>query len=185
MGDAISDQELRRRLLAFNSVVPPITGSTRKLLLKKLANLESNVTTKNVTSKIMPPPKPKAPSNGTNESIVISSVECSKPSQHITFNRTESPRKSARRNRRVLDPYDTSDSEVDASSLGRSILPANPYITSSSPKSNEISLMNVSNKVQYIDEPNDNGLVYSSSSGTYISLNYVYFFKVFKLVIYN
>lgn len=183
MGDAMSDQELRRRLLAFNSVVPPITGSTRKLLLKKLANLESSVTIKHATSKIMPPPKPKAPSNGTNESIVISSsVEGSKPSQHIKFHRTESPRKSTRRNRRVLDPYDTSDSEVDASSLGRSILPANPYITSSSPKSNETSLMNVSNKVQFRDEANDNQFVYSSSPGIYI---YIYFIKIclyFKII---
>lgn len=168
MGDAISDQELRRRLSAFNSVVPPITGSTRKLLLKKLANFENSVTTKNATSKIMPPPKPKAPFNGTNESIVISSsVEGSKPSQHITFNRTGSPRKSTRRNRRVPDPYDTSDSEVDAISLGRSILPTNPYITSSSPKSNETSLMNVSNKMQYMDEANESKLAYSSSPGIF------------------
>lgn len=164
MGDSISDLELRRRLLAFNPVVPPITGSTRKLLLKKLANLESGATSENATSKIMPPPKSKAPSNGTNESIIISSsAEGSKPSQHITFNRTDSPRKSARRNRRPLDSYDTSDSEVDAGSLERSILPANPYITSSSPKSNETSLMNVSNKTTFTAETNDNDLAYSSS----------------------
>jgi len=40
MGESISDQELRRRLSTFNTVVPPVTNSTRKLLLKKLADLE-------------------------------------------------------------------------------------------------------------------------------------------------
>lgn len=42
MGESISDQELRRRLLAFNTVVPPVTKSTRSLLLRKLAHLESS-----------------------------------------------------------------------------------------------------------------------------------------------
>lgn len=42
MGDIISDQELRRRLLTFNTVVPPVTNSTRRLLLKKLAVLENS-----------------------------------------------------------------------------------------------------------------------------------------------
>lgn len=42
MGESISDQELRRRLLTFNTVVPPVTNSTRRLLLKKLADLESH-----------------------------------------------------------------------------------------------------------------------------------------------
>jgi len=41
MGESISDQELRRRLLTFNTVVPPVTNSTRRLLLKKLADLEN------------------------------------------------------------------------------------------------------------------------------------------------
>lgn len=41
MGESISDQELRRRLLVFNTVVPPVTNSTRRLLLKKLTDLES------------------------------------------------------------------------------------------------------------------------------------------------
>ncbi|XP_001952027.2 inner nuclear membrane protein Man1 isoform X1 [Acyrthosiphon pisum] len=41
MGESISDQELRRRLLTFNTVVPPVTDSTRRLLMRKLADLES------------------------------------------------------------------------------------------------------------------------------------------------
>jgi len=41
MGESISDQELRRRLLTFNTVVPPVTNSTRRLLVRKLADLES------------------------------------------------------------------------------------------------------------------------------------------------
>lgn len=41
MGESITDQELRRRLLTFNTVVPPVTNSTRRLLVKKLADLES------------------------------------------------------------------------------------------------------------------------------------------------
>jgi len=144
MGEPISDQELRRRLLAFNTVVPPVTVSTRKLLLKKLAKLESNSTQKESVSKSMPPPK--APTNGTNESVMISSsMDIRKPSQHIVFDHIDSPRKSTRFRRIALDTYDTSDSEVDTGSLGHSIQPANPYIVSSSPKSNETSLMNVSN----------------------------------------
>lgn len=35
------DQDLRRRLMAFNTVVPPITDSTRALLLRKLSSLET------------------------------------------------------------------------------------------------------------------------------------------------
>lgn len=45
MGEIISDKELRRRLSAFNTVVPPVTNSTRKLLLKKLENLENSQST--------------------------------------------------------------------------------------------------------------------------------------------
>lgn len=148
MGEVLSDQELRRRLLAFSAVVPPVTNSTRKLLLKKLENLEgSSKVEKNAASKIMPPPKSKAPNESTNESIMISSsLDSAKQSQQTTFD-VNSPRKSTRRRReyRAPDPFDTSDSEVDAGTLGRSIQPANPYIASSSPKSNETSLMNVSN----------------------------------------
>lgn len=150
MGDQISDQELRRRLLAFNAVVPPVTGSTRKLLLKKLADLEGSQANKNAATKSMPPPKPKskASTNGTtNESIMISSSMGSKPSQYIQFDNTDSPRKSTRRQRqyRAPDPFDTgSDSEIDTGTIGRSTNPGSPYIASSSPKSIERSLMNVS-----------------------------------------
>lgn len=45
MGEIISDKELRRRLSAFNTVVPPVTNSTRKLLLKKLENFETSQST--------------------------------------------------------------------------------------------------------------------------------------------
>jgi len=147
MDEVITDQELRRRLLVFNPVVPPITSSTRKLLQRKLVNLESGQQAGKINdaSKSMPPPKPKTkapPTNGTNDSVLISS---SKQSQHMKFDNTESPRKSTRQRRyRAPDPFDTSDSEVDTGSLGRSILPTNPYIASSSPKSSERSLMNVS-----------------------------------------
>lgn len=41
MGD-ISDQEIRRRLSVFNTVVPPVTNSTRGLLLNKLEELETS-----------------------------------------------------------------------------------------------------------------------------------------------
>jgi len=41
MGD-ISDQEIRRRLSVFNTVVPPVTNSTRGLLLRKLEELEAS-----------------------------------------------------------------------------------------------------------------------------------------------
>lgn len=51
MGDIISDQELRRRLLTFNTVVPPVTNSTRRLLLKKLADLESSRLSQNDSHK--------------------------------------------------------------------------------------------------------------------------------------
>jgi membrane protein Man1 len=40
MGEHLTDQELRHRLSVFNTVVPPVTNSTRGLLLKKLAKLE-------------------------------------------------------------------------------------------------------------------------------------------------
>jgi len=164
MDDTISDKELRRRLSLYYAKAPPVTNFTRKLLLKKLADLESGKSDQN-SSKIMPPPKPKTPSNGTNKSVMISSsVSGHKQSQHLIFD-IDSPRKSRRQ---VLDPFDTSDSEVDASSLGRSILPANPYITSSSPKSNETSLMNVSVKASKIDADDQNP--YVSSPGTYIIL---------------
>lgn len=148
MDEAITDQELRRRLLVFNKVVPPITSSTRKLLLKKLINLEGGQANKNDASKCMPPPKPKTkapPTNGTNESILISS-SAGKQSQYMKFDNKNSPSKSTHRRRhyRAPDPFDTSDSEVDTGSLGHSIVPANPYIASSSPKSSERSLMNVS-----------------------------------------
>lgn len=148
MDEAITDQELRRRLLAFNTVVPPVTSSTRKLLMKKLENLESGRSVENDASKSMPPPKPmtKDPTNGTNDSIIISSSGGSKQSQHIKFDNTDSPSKSTRRRRvyHAPDPLDTSDSEVDTGSKGLSILPTNPYVASSSPKSIERSLMNVS-----------------------------------------
>lgn len=42
MDEIISDKELCRRLSAFNTVVPPVTNSTRKLLLQKLVNLENS-----------------------------------------------------------------------------------------------------------------------------------------------
>ncbi|XP_015377448.1 PREDICTED: uncharacterized protein LOC107171710, partial [Diuraphis noxia] len=150
MGEIISDQELRRRLLAFNAVVPPVTSTTRNLLLKKLASLEGGQSGKTATSSIMPPPKLRSSANaanGTNESIMISSSVDGKNSQHRTFDSMNSPRKSARQQRiyKAPDLFDNSDSEADTGSLGRSILPANPYIASSSPKSNETSLMNVSN----------------------------------------
>lgn len=145
MGEIISDQELRRRLSVFNKSVPPVTATTRKLLLKQLAKLEGSQgsNTNNAASKIMPPPKSKV--SVSNESIMISSsLDTGKQSQHIKFE--NSPRKSARRQtqHRARDVYDTSDSEVDTGTLGYSILPANPKIASSSPKSNETSLMNVS-----------------------------------------
>ena len=38
----LSDAELRRRLVAHNYTVPPITDSTRGLLLKKLAQLDGD-----------------------------------------------------------------------------------------------------------------------------------------------
>lgn len=41
MVESISDQELRRRLSTFSTVVPPVTNSTRRLLLRKLEDLES------------------------------------------------------------------------------------------------------------------------------------------------
>lgn len=148
MGDSISDQELRRRLASFNVVVPPVTDSTRKLLIKKLTNLESGDGTNNAASTIMPPPKLTTSTNGTNESIMISSsTNANKPSQHIIFNNMDSPRKSTRRRRQIKapDPFDTSDSEVDAGTAGHSVLTNTPYLVSSSPKSNETSLMNVSN----------------------------------------
>jgi len=148
MGEIISDQELRRRLSAFNQVVPPVTSTTRNLLLKKLASLESSQSGKIAASSIMPPPKLRGSANGTNESIMISSsVDGIKHPQHKTFDNMNSPRKSTRQRRQYQapDPFDTSDSEVDTGTLGHSILPANPSIASSSPKSNETSLMNVSN----------------------------------------
>lgn len=148
MGEIISDQELRRRLLVFNAVVPPVTSTTRNLLLKKLASLESKQSRNTIdASNIMPPPKLRGLANSTNESIMISSSVDGKHSQHKTFDSTSSPRKSVRQRRqyRAPDLFDTSDSEVDTATLGHSILPANPYIASSSPKSNETSLMNVSN----------------------------------------
>ncbi|VVC30133.1 Hypothetical protein CINCED_3A018232 [Cinara cedri] len=143
--DDISDQELRRRLSAFNTVVPPVTKSTRNLLLKKLANLESSQLNQKSASDVMPPPKLKSTTNGTNESIIISSSGTKTP-QHNIFD-VDSPRKSTRLRRqyRAPDTFDTSDSEVDTHTLGHSIAPPNPKIISSSPKSNETSLMNVSN----------------------------------------
>lgn len=158
MGDHISDQELRRRLTSFNVVVPPVTNSTRKLLLKKLTNLESGDGSTNAASTIMPPPKSITSTNGTNESIMISSsVDGVKPNQHIIFDNADSPRKSTRRRRQIRapDPFDTSDSEVDTGTTGRSILTNNPYLASSSPKSNETSLMNVSNWKNTVGENQD------------------------------
>ena len=38
--EGLSDAELRRRLQAHNFEVPPITDSTRTLLVKKLAKLD-------------------------------------------------------------------------------------------------------------------------------------------------
>ncbi|XP_022171716.1 uncharacterized protein LOC111034687 isoform X2 [Myzus persicae] len=156
MGEIISDQELRRRLLVFNAVVPPVTSTTRNLLLKKLANLEAVQSGKTAASSSMPPPKLRSSTNGTNESIMISSSGDGKHSQHKTFDNMNSPRKSARQQRmyKAPDLFDNSDSEVDTGSLGRSILPANPYIASSSPKSNETSLMNVSNWKNSYDHQN-------------------------------
>jgi len=147
MGEIISDQELRRRLSAFNAVVPPVTSTTRNLLLKKLASLEGGQSAKTDATSSMPTPKLRSSTNGTNESTMISSSVDGKHSQHKTFNSMNSPRKSARQQRiyKAPDLFDNSDSEVDTGTLGRSILPANPYIASSSPKSNETSLMNVSN----------------------------------------
>jgi len=147
MDETITDQELRRRLLVFNTVVPPVTNSTRRLLLKKLVNLESGQVNQNDASISMPPPKPKtiAPTNGTNESVIISS-SAGIQSQHMKFDDTTNSSKSTRRRRlyRAPDPLDTSDSEVDTGSQGRFALPANPQVVSSSPKSSEKSLMNVS-----------------------------------------
>ncbi|XP_025202028.1 uncharacterized protein LOC112599365 [Melanaphis sacchari] len=156
MGEIISDQELRRRLLAFNTVVPPVTSTTRNLLLKKLASLESKQSSNTAASNIMPPPKLRGLANGTNESIIISSSMDGKNSQHKTFDNMNSPRKSVRQQRKYQAPdlFDTSDSEVDTGTLGHSILSANPYIASSSPKSNETSLMNVSNWKNSHDQQN-------------------------------
>ncbi|XP_050421228.1 inner nuclear membrane protein Man1 [Adelges cooleyi] len=150
MADSISDQELRRRLSSFNAVVPPVTNSTRKLLLKKLSDLESSITSNTAETRSMPPPKQKAKTtNGTNDSIIISSSGVAgRPSQYTTFDNTDSPKKSPRRRRqyRAPDPFDTgSDSDIDNGSLGRSTLSASPNLASSSPKSHEASLMNVSN----------------------------------------
>lgn len=169
----ITDQELRNRLKSFN-IVAPVTNSTRKLLQKKLANLESSQPRTNVASNIMPPPKPKAPNNGTNESIMISSYDGSKPSQHRTFDTMDSPSKSTRRRQlyRAPDPFDTSDSEIETGSLGRSIMPANPLITSSSPKSNEKSLMNVSDWKNALDASQD---PYKSSPGILFCIKITYF----------
>jgi len=167
MDETITDQELRRRLLAFNAVVPPVTSSTRKLLMKKLVNLESGRTVENDASKSMPPPQPKKkdPTNGTNDSIIISSSSGGKQSQHMKFDNTDSPSKSTRRRRlyRAPDPFDTSDSEVDTGSKGISILPTNPYIASSSPKSIERSLMNVSDWKSTVTT--DDQIPYVSSPG--------------------
>jgi len=165
MGEIISDQELRRRLSAFNAVVPPVTSTTRNLLLKKLASLEGGQSEKTAATSSMPPPKLRSSANGTNESIMISSSADGKNSQHKTFDNMNSPRKSARQQRgyKAPDLFDNSDSEVDTGSLGRSILPANPYIASSSPKSNETSLMNVSNWKNTPDHQNS-----YVSPGTYI-----------------
>lgn len=174
MGDDISDKELRKRLSAFNVVVPPVTSSTRKLLLKKLANLESSETNKNAASNSMPPPKSKATVDSTNESIMISSsLDSGKQSQYTKFD-VDSPRKSARRRRanQTRDPFDTSDSEVDAGTLGHSIQPANPYISSSSPKSNETSLMNVSNWKSTVNTDNQN---------SYISPGILFYLKMYIL----
>lgn len=134
--------------------------------MAKLAKLENGEADKSSTSKIMPPPNPIAQNNKTNDSIMISSsLNSEKQSQHLRFNTTNSPKKSIRR-RRNLDNYDTSDSEVDAGSPGRSLLPANPYIASSSPKSNETSLMNVSKQTSYsIVDANADQNSYSSSPG--------------------
>lgn len=51
MGESISDQELRRRLSTFNTVVPPVTSSTRRLLLRKLDDLESKQSTQIISPK--------------------------------------------------------------------------------------------------------------------------------------
>lgn len=182
MDDNISDQELRRRLLAFNVMVPPVTNTTRNLLKKKLANLESNESNKNTASVVMPPPKPKSSTNGTNESIIISSSG-TKNSQHNIFD-VDSPRKSSRLRRHYQAPehFDTSDSEVDTHTLGQSIQPANSNIISSSPKSNETSLMNVSN---WKTETNKD-----ESSHYLLSIHYFIYLKVSILlytyfIIYN
>lgn len=142
--EALSNQEIRNRLLKYENSVPPVTASTRKLLLKKLVKLETKQATPNKASDVMPPPKPK----GSNESIMISSsLDGIKQSQHAIFDtpNSPSPRKNLRRRYRAPDPFETSDSEVDNGALGRSIMPANPRLASSSPKSTETSLMNVSN----------------------------------------
>lgn len=159
----ITDKELRNRLKSFNVVVP-VTNSTRKLLLKKLEKLESSQVNTNVTSNSMPPPKPKAPTNSTNDSIMISSYDTGKQSQHMTFDIMDSPSKSTRRRKfyRAPDSSEASDSEIESGSLGHSIMPANPLITSSSPKSNERSLMNVSNWKNALDLTED---PYVSSPG--------------------
>jgi len=156
MGEIISDQELRRRLLAFNAVVPPVTSTTRNLLLKKLASLEGKQSSITAASNIMPPPKLRGVASGTNESIIISSSVDGKHSQHKTFDSMSSLRKGIRKQRqyRAPDLFETSDSETDTGTLGHSILPANPHITSSSPKSNETSLMNVSNWKNSYDHQN-------------------------------
>lgn len=121
----------------------------------------------------MPPPKPKTSASSTNESIMISSsVDGAKQSQYLKFNSTSSPRKSARRRIQNTDIYDTSDSEVDAGTLGRSILPANPYIASSSPKSTDTSLMNVSTRTSIVDTNGDQNS-YSSSPGIVFFLFFV------------
>ena len=39
---SLSDAELRRRLEGHNFAAPPVTGSTRPLLLKKLAQLDGD-----------------------------------------------------------------------------------------------------------------------------------------------
>lgn len=79
-----------------------------------------------------------------------------------------SPRKSTRlrQSYQAPDIFDTSDSEVDAGSLGHTIQPTSPKIASPSPKSNETSLMNVSYKKNTKDS--DAHLSYFSP-GNYIN----------------